>query len=393
MKIKMMPAQYGDCFWIYTSDKINILVDGGLKSTYNHWIKPLTFFGNRYELIFDLVIVTHIDCDHIGGIVAFLEDCEKNCRVGLKEIWHNGLFQIGGKKFLEYSERDVERDEEILNAIIQRGYLSSEDSNIGVSESFALDVLIQEKKVVRNIGNKNSAICDKTGEYNLGILTKILVLGPDKESLNAMEKYWQKEMIARNYRFQVTNRVKLMQAFEFQMSAVNNYYAPFELQISGKDCIERYLSDLEDKDISVTNRSSICFVIEEGKYKVLFLGDAVIYNNGSLMKRLEEKYGRTCHFTAIKLPHHGSRYNVSIDFIKRYTADEYYFSTNSERFGHPDIDVIADVIYYSGANNKKLIFNYSLDVIKLFDRNDWKQQYHYEIVVGNGNEIVERSYE
>lgn len=184
-----------------------------------------------------------------------------------------------------------------------------------------------------------------------------------------------------------------MQAFEFQMSAVNNYYAPFELQISGKDCIERYLSDLEEKDISVTNRSSICFVIEEGKYKVLFLGDAVIYNNGSLMKRLEEKYGRICHFTAIKLPHHGSRHNVSIDFIKRYTADEYYFSTSSERFGHPDIDVIADVIYYSGANNKKLIFNYSLDVIKLFDRNDWKQQYHYEIVVGNGNEIVERSYE
>ena len=70
-----------------------------LTLTYNHWIKPLTFFENRYELIFDLVIVTHIDCDHIGGIVAFLEDCEKNCRVGLKEIWHNGLFQIGGKKF------------------------------------------------------------------------------------------------------------------------------------------------------------------------------------------------------------------------------------------------------------------------------------------------------
>lgn len=30
-------------------------------------------------------------------------------------IWHNGLFQIGGKKFLEYLERDVERNEEILN--------------------------------------------------------------------------------------------------------------------------------------------------------------------------------------------------------------------------------------------------------------------------------------
>ena len=59
------------------SEKFNILVDGGLKSTYNHWIKPLIFYENMNELIFDLVIVTHIDCDHIGGIVAFLEDCEK----------------------------------------------------------------------------------------------------------------------------------------------------------------------------------------------------------------------------------------------------------------------------------------------------------------------------
>ena len=111
------------------------------------------------------------------------------------------------------------------------------------------------------------------------------------------------------------------------------------------------------------------------------------------MGQLEKKYGKTCHFTAIKLPHHGSRYNVSVNFIKRYTADEYYFSTNSERFGHPDIDVIADIIYYAGEYNKKLIFNYPLEVVKRFDRNDWKQKYHYDIIVGNGNEVVERSYE
>ena len=77
--------------------------------------KAFNFFENRCQLIFHLVIVTHINCDRIGGIVAFLEDCEKNCRVGLKEIWHNVLFQIGGKKFLECSERDVEQDEEMDN--------------------------------------------------------------------------------------------------------------------------------------------------------------------------------------------------------------------------------------------------------------------------------------
>ena len=68
MKIKMMPAQYGDCFWIYTSDKINILVDGGLKSTYNHWIKPLTFFENRCmrrDIVSDELLCINLTINHL----------------------------------------------------------------------------------------------------------------------------------------------------------------------------------------------------------------------------------------------------------------------------------------------------------------------------------------
>ncbi|MCI9021736.1 MAG: hypothetical protein HFH32_13575 [Eubacterium sp.] len=30
MKIKMMPAQYGDCFWIYTSDNL-------AQRTFSNW--------------------------------------------------------------------------------------------------------------------------------------------------------------------------------------------------------------------------------------------------------------------------------------------------------------------------------------------------------------------
>lgn len=138
----------------------------------------------------------------------------------------------------------------------------------------------------------------------LNKLTKFVMLGPKKESISAMDKYWQKEMIARNYRFQVTNKIKLMQAFEFQMSAVNNYYAPLEIKISGTDSLEQYLSNLEEEDVSVTNRSSICFVIEERKYKILFLGDAVICDNGDIMEQLEKNMGRlfiflqlSCHIT------------------------------------------------------------------------------------------------
>lgn len=187
----MMPAQYGDCFWISTNSKFNILVDGGLKTTYNEWIKPLILKKGKRNIIFDLVIVTHIDCDHIGGIIAFLTDCEKSGDVGVKEIWHNGLFQIEGEKFLKPTVQNAEQDEKVLDSIIKKGHLSGEPQNIGVSESFALDVLIQEKSIIRNIGNKNSAICDKTEDYIIDELTKIVVLGPDKESVEIMGKYWQ----------------------------------------------------------------------------------------------------------------------------------------------------------------------------------------------------------
>ena len=115
MTIKMIPAQYGDCFWINTNNKFNILVDGGLRSTYTKWIKPLVSLEDKRETIFDLVIVTHIDRDHIGGIIALLENCKKSQGMGVKEIWHNGLFQIVGEKFLEHTDQNAERDEKIVD--------------------------------------------------------------------------------------------------------------------------------------------------------------------------------------------------------------------------------------------------------------------------------------
>ncbi len=40
VKIKIIPAQYGDCILISISDdtQINILIDGGLMKTYNDFL-------------------------------------------------------------------------------------------------------------------------------------------------------------------------------------------------------------------------------------------------------------------------------------------------------------------------------------------------------------------
>lgn len=244
ISIKMIPAEYGDCFLISVNKKFNILVGGGLKVTYAKWIKPLVFSESNTNTFLDLVVVSHIDCDHISGIIALLQEGNNKQGIKVKEIWHNGLFQIIAENFSENEKTN--EDEAILDHIIQKGHLTKEPKAIGISESFSLDVLIQENNIVRNGGKEGIAISDTTEDYILGKLSKIVVLGPDQEALEAMSKYWQKELIARNYRFQVANKVKLMKAFEFQMSAIHTYYAPGEIEISSTDLIDKYLSDLKE---------------------------------------------------------------------------------------------------------------------------------------------------
>ncbi|MCV3032960.1 MBL fold metallo-hydrolase, partial [Escherichia coli] len=68
MRIKMYPAQNGDAFLLSTN-RTNILIDGGYPSTFNSYIhKDLKELAARNACL-NLVIITHIDADHIGGII------------------------------------------------------------------------------------------------------------------------------------------------------------------------------------------------------------------------------------------------------------------------------------------------------------------------------------
>jgi len=386
LNIRIIPAESGDCFFVNASNKINIMIDGGFKVTYNKWIKSIIDDIKKQNNIIDLVIVTHIDKDHILGLIPLLQYNSQY----IKEIWHNGLLQISQNFCVNMLNNTID-DELILDNIIKKGYITSDEQPIGISESLSLDVLIQENKIFRNTGTDFVAISEITNDYYINDIVRIIILGPSIASINKLNEFWQKEMIARNYMFNIADKIKVMKSFEFLMAQISTYYTSKGMNISGEDSIKKYLSDLGEIDTSITNDSSISLVFEIGKYKFLFLGDAILDESKNIMKKLRLKYGEHYHFTAIKMPHHGSRYNVSLDFIKRYTADEYFFSTNSKNAKHPDVGVIADIIYYV-KKHKKIIFNYPLEIAKLFNRQDWKTEYNYEIICGNGQEIIERRY-
>lgn len=391
-KIKLFPAEYGDCIVISAGEEkqYNLLIDGGVVKTYQKFIKPEIQQIKDLGQNIDLIVCTHMDNDHIGGLVQVLKNENADF---ITNVWYNGFFQVVSDRF--YSQKDnkfTNRDNEILERIISQGIVSDAEQEVGINEGMSLGVLIEEGNIPLNVIVGGQAICSESMKARIEISKdmSVIILGPSKESIIEVEDYWKKDMVSRNYMFRVSNRIKLTETFEYQLERIMSFYAEERFNISENEDLVKYIGDLKEVDESIVNRSSISFILEYRNKKYLLLGDAVI--DETLLRNIENAVGVEYRFSAIKLPHHGSRYNITYDFIRRYTANEYYCLTNSKKYGHPDLEVLAAIIC-NDLQFKRLVFNYPIDKAYFLDKEEWKEKYNYEVIIGDGKTMVERVFE
>ena len=130
MDLTVYQSDKGDCMLI-SDNQTHLFVDGGMTSSYKgHVAKAMGSIGNAGQEL-DLVCVSHIDQDHILGILQMLND-EMDWRVydyqrsrnnrrarkpsrtrppKIKEIWHNA--------FHEQISENTGRIEDMLAAYTQ----------------------------------------------------------------------------------------------------------------------------------------------------------------------------------------------------------------------------------------------------------------------------------
>ena len=110
INISLLPASYGDCIFV-SSDGYNILIDGGIAQTYQdirdrrNSDKPLKLFIEDLKsknLHIDLLIVTHVDEDHIGGIKEWFEYDYPDDNF-VREIWMNDDVELEDTSNLHHS--------------------------------------------------------------------------------------------------------------------------------------------------------------------------------------------------------------------------------------------------------------------------------------------------
>jgi len=363
MKVHVVQAEYGDCLLLTSENGKNtttVLIDGGPYQTFEKHLKPtLQKLPKNGKL--DLVVLSHIDNDHIIGLVDLFGQIKEEREKGRKELvkiaklWHNSfndLLQIDEdpntffrNSFLPLnlgSEDEKKKMENSLTSIIITGFQQATDLS-SLAKSLKVPVNPEFEKLIQT---DNSPKIIKLNDITVHIL------GPSEKNLEKLRKEWK----------DWEDKKKMHHA--------------------------RVLDLFQILDKSVPNLSSIMLLVERNDKKILFTGDGSSDDVVSALSKdfMLDNEGRF-HVDILKVPHHGSDRNVAPYFFNKVTADYYVISANG-RDDNPSFDTLEWIIESNNETKRSitLVFtNSTPNIAKIMKQYDQKK-YNYKCFFVQGKE-------
>ena len=361
MKITVFDGGAGDSVLVNSTKGRNVLFDGGKTGAYRANIAPTLDQLRSNGDALDLVCVSHIDADHIEGVLAML-DAEFKWRVydyqttqGLSprkprvkrppkidEIWHNA--------FHEQLNRNKGQVADMLAAARPASLALGGGPTTHGGDIFSRLATSERQAalVSRRIGDKqlgvplNKAFGGKLVARNgtpktvkIGDM-KITVLGPTTARLKELRDEWNKWLRSTKGKDQLAKIRRQASADERALSN-GDMQAFFNSLNLGPAVGNR-------DSVSESNISSIVCLIEEKGRTLLMTGDARddhVYED-LVAAGLTDGQGRL-HVDVLKIPHHGSENNYSLDFGQKVIADHYVFCGNGSHH-NPDVEVINQLL-------------------------------------------------
>lgn len=377
IEIKVYPASNGESILIKCKgkNKTNILVDCGYVSTYNNYIRNDLIELKKHNEKIDLLILTHIDNDHINGARNLISDYISNEICEISEIWYNDYFSIYN---IESNNEEICKTEFNLFKLLKDDTYPFDPNEIGEkSISFkSANILVDylEKDIIKKRLNKsfeNAVFVDDKSKVKKVIRNnevEIIVLGPTKEILLELLNDWRNYLISIGFKKEIAKSDEIAKAFE--LFYVNKMEESQEENCFDKECsvnstndeLREYL-DFDIKDKKVENRSSIAFILKFYDKHLLFLGDSSpIDYEEALSFVLKNK---KVNFELVKVAHHGSKYNTSKKLFEMIKSKRYVISTNSSVFNHPDLETISKIAIRQ-EEEKEFYFNYRIPKVEEF---------------------------
>lgn len=367
MRIRVYQSSKGDCLLLTSAGAtpVRVLVDGGMADSYRqHVAADLA----KLKTPLDAVYVSHIDDDHIGGVLKMMDDLvewrvydyQKKAKnpsakppnvprpPGARKIWHNTFHALVGENagaiedMLAESVSLLAASESTMASAIhaeQSGLIQSKEQALRLTLRVADDQL--GIAVNPEFKRKLMLINDDAPIVNVGPV-KFRLLGPFKQDLDTLRKEWNQWLKASKATVQKIQRDAKADTGRLA-SSIGRLLGPLT---AGADDFARSQVALaktlgQRQKVTTPNLASLMFLAEEGAQRVLLTGDGHSddVTRGLKAHGVLDAHGKL-HVNVIKVMHHGSEHNITAAFCRDITADDYVFCGNGFST-NPEVDVIA----------------------------------------------------
>jgi len=336
-------AKKGDALLLHygpADDPRWILIDGGPKGVYKDYLKPRLeqlreeyAFEDDEPLPFEMVMVSHIDDDHIAGIIDLFED-----NVSAKEkkrplpyeihtLWHNSFDDILGNSREEIVSRIAATAASADPVGLPLPAMHPDTRAVVASTAQGRTLRNAAKKLGVRVNRPFRGLVTSPADksVSLGSGLRFTVLGPDRERVAEYQKKWNEDL------------KKILKKEQESAQA-----AAFE-------------------DDSAFNLASICVLAKMKGKSMLLTGDARgDYVLDGLQKAGVLRKTRPLHVDILKVPHHGSDRNVEDVFFERITAEHYVISGDGEH-GNPEPATLQMIQRARGSDEYTIHFTFTED--------------------------------
>jgi len=370
LTLQLLPAGCGDCLWLeYGADATPriVIIDGGLAETatvLRRRIEAARRARHLETLEVELLVVTHIDNDHILGIIELLK--EESTALRVKDIWFNGRPQLMGlpaaprgrngaaRKASAARPGDLMGGPDVADDRVEldAGLPSAADL-LGPQQGDQLSELLARRRLPWNrhpLWQGQAVMIPDEGELPSvtldGDLT-LTVLGPNRDRLYKLCAAWTDVLGGRD---------------EPAVAA-----APDDL-LGRRDTWPPVWKDGESRDPSVANGSSIVLLAEYRGQALLLAGDGHAPDMVAALDRLRVRRGLqgALPLAAFKLSHHASENNLTRALLEKIDCRRFLVSTDGSVHRHPDHQALLRILRYV-PQRPELLFNYRSDTTRPWD--------------------------
>jgi hypothetical protein len=318
--LEAVQALHGDALLLHfgkPSAPELMVIDGGPSTVYDNHLQPRLLelkkarAGEKAPLPIRAMMISHIDDDHINGLLSLLRDLDQHRKRGplpfrIDDFWFNSFDDLVGKEAETVavpSKGARTGGGGVTTAAV--GAPVPPDADLGHTAGLVLASVTQGREVrnlVKKLGipannafGKKLIMLSAQPKPKIAPLT-ITVVAPSKARRDELHVKWDKEL-------------------------VNKGLAKTAAYV----------------DKSVANLSSIVMLVEAGKKSMLLTGDARGDDVLAGLRAVGKIKGKKpLKLDILKLPHHGSIRDTDTDFFELLPAAHYVVSANG-KYENPDL--------------------------------------------------------